>query len=259
MPPHLGRMNWRTYAGTHPLAGYVAIEHEDARILALAGYEGAARSIAAGGWTAAETLDGGRAAHPVLRLDGGEEVVVRRYRRGGLVRHVNAGRYFAGNRALDELRATEHARAGGVRTARVIAAVEHPRVFGYTALLATLRIPGAVDAAAWLANAEESAREGMLREAGRELAAIHAAGVAHPDVNLRNLLVVDGSGGPAVFVIDFDRARLYRGGVPASARAAALRRLARSARKLGAGIGAGGWAALAAGYGAGWPAGLVLG
>lgn len=252
-------MNWRTYAGTHPLAGYVAIDHDDARILALAGYEDAARRIAAGGWTPDATLGGGRAPHPVLRLDGGEEVVVRRYRRGGLVRHVNAARYFGGNRALDELRATERARAGGVRTVRVVAAVEHPRVFGYTALLATLRIPGAVDAAAWLADAEPEAREALLREAGRQLAAMHGAGVQHPDLNLRNLLVTGGAGGPAVAVIDFDRARLHDGAAPASARAADLRRLARSARKLAARIGPEEWDALRAGYGEGWPEGLVPG
>jgi tRNA A-37 threonylcarbamoyl transferase component Bud32 len=34
----------------------------------------------------------------------------------------------------------------------------------------------------------------MLREAGRQLAAMHSAGVAHPDVNLRNLLVAEREG-----------------------------------------------------------------
>jgi 3-deoxy-D-manno-octulosonic acid kinase len=223
----------------------------------LHGYEEAAKEIVAGGGrVGGETVGGGREAHPVVALPGGERAVVRRYRRGGLVRHLNGGRYFAGNRAFDELRATERARAGGVRTARVLVAAEHPRTFGYTALLATLLVPGAVDAARWLAREDAAAREAMLREAGRQLGMMHAAGVQHPDANLRNLLVTAGGDGVRVAVIDFDRARVHDGEVPAPRRAADLRRLARSARKLRAEVA---WEALREGYGPGWPAGLVLG
>lgn len=58
---------------------------------------------------------------------------------------------------------------------------------------------------------------------------------------------------PVVYVIDFDRARLYGGPVPLSRCAADIRRLARSARKLRGGLGADGWRAMADGYGRGWP------
>ena len=249
-------MTWRNYLGRHALADFVALEHETARILVRRGYEDAAERIAGGEpRDPEETVAGGRAAHPVLVLPTGEKAVVRRYRRGGLVRHVNAARYFAGTRAFDELRATERARVGGVRTARVLAAIEHPRVFGYTAVLATLLVPGAVDAAAWLAESSEGRRGEMLREAGRQLAAMHAAGVAHPDVNLRNLLVAEGNGRLEVSVLDFDRARVHDGPVPPPRRAVELRRLARSARKLRAPVGEAEWRALREGYGAGWPEG----
>jgi tRNA A-37 threonylcarbamoyl transferase component Bud32 len=59
---------------------------------------------------------------------------------------------------------------------------------------------------------------------------MHAAGVAHPDLNLRNLLV--GESGE-VWVIDFDRARMVEGAVPRDRRDRDLERLARSAAKLG--------------------------
>jgi 3-deoxy-D-manno-octulosonic acid kinase len=204
------------------------------------------------------TLSGGREAHAVVVLPTGKRAVVRRYRRGGLMARVNHTRYFGGNRAYDELRATERARAGGVRTARLIAAVENPRTVGYTAMLASLLIPGAEDAAAWLESAGAERRPAMLREAGRQLALMHAAGVAHPDVNLRNLLVTEGEAGVEVWILDFDKAVVHAGPVPVARRVADLRRLARSARKLRVILGEDGWSALEAGYGADWPPNLLL-
>ena len=88
---------------------------------------------------------------------------------------------------------------------------------------------------------------------------MHAAGVAHPDVNLRNLLIVERETAPEVWMLDFDRARVHAGPVPATRRTADLRRLARSARKLKAPVDADGWLALRDGYGDDWPRGLVLG
>ena len=252
-------MDWKTYAGQHALAEFVPLEHEGARMLVRHGYEDAARLLVEYKTIpAVETLGGGREAHPVVVLPSGEKAVVRRYHRGGWMRRVNESRYFGGNRAFDELRATERARTGGVRTARILAAVERPRTMGYTAMLATLLIPGARDAAAWLADAEPERRAEMLRETGRQMAAMHEAGVAHPDVHLRNLLVAEANGGPEVWLLDFDKARVYADPLPRARRAPDLRRLARSARKLRADVGAEGWAALKDGYGDDWPSGLEL-
>lgn len=252
-------MDWKNYAGQHALADFVPLEHEGARMLVRRGYEESARRLVERrSLPAVEMLGGGRAAHPVVVLPTGERAVVRRYHRGGLMQRVNPSRYFGGNRAFDELRATERARTGGVRTARVLAAVESPHTVGYTAMLATLLIPGARDAAEWLA-ADAGDRDGMLRDAGRQIGAMHAAGVAHPDVHLRNLLVAEGAGGPEVWLLDFDKARVSPAPVPRARRAVDLRRLARSARKLRAGLGPDAWAALQEGYGDDWPVGLVLG
>lgn len=252
-------MDWKTYAGEHALADFVPLEHEGARMLVRRGYEDSARLLVEyKTLPAVETLGGGREAHPVVVLPTGEKAVVRAYHRGGLIQRVNASRYFGGNRAFDELRATERARTGGVRTARILAAIERPRTVGYTAMLATILIPGARDAAAWLGTAPGDGKLEMLREAGRQMAAMHQAGVAHPDVHLRNLLVADADAGPEVWLLDFDKARVHAGAVPRARRATDLRRLARSARKLKADMGAEGWSALRDGYGEGWPSGLTL-
>src|SRR5690606_7761053 len=112
--------------------------------------------------------------------------------------------------------------------------------------LATRWIPDAAEMNRWLAEHTAAEREAVLREAGRQIAAMHDGGVAHPDLNLRNLLVVDAA---TVHLLDFDRARLHAGPVPPARRARDLLRLARSARKLAAPVGRGGWEALREGYG----------
>jgi 3-deoxy-D-manno-octulosonic acid kinase len=220
----------------------------------------AARADAAAG--DGEHVAGGRVPHPLLRLEDGSALVVRRYRRGGLLRHVNEATYLGGHRAFHEALVTERARAGGVRVPEVAAAVELPGRLGYRAALATALIAGARESAAWMPEAAPAERIAMLHAAGEQIGRMHAAGVAHPDINLRNLLVSPGIGGgtaPTVHLIDFDRGRLHGGPVPLRRRRRELLRLARSARKLAAPITRPGWDALLDGYGAAWPPGLRLG
>jgi 3-deoxy-D-manno-octulosonic acid kinase len=95
----------------------------------------------------------------------------------------------------------------------------------------------------------------VLRAAGAQIARLHAAGIVHPDLNLRNILVA----GAEVYLIDFDRARVLARPVSRGARARGLLRLARSARKLRAAVDPAGWAAFREGYGAGWPLRRPLG
>lgn len=219
------------------------------------GLEGEARLLAPLSATGdAEWVGGGRAEHPVVRLSDQTRALIRSYRRGGALRHLNRSRYFVGHRAHAELRATEAARAAGVRVPEVLAAVERRGTLGYTAALATRWIEGARELAGWLEGRSTEARTVALEAVGRGMGDMHRGGVAHPDLNLRNVLVVDGaSGAPEVYLIDFDRARVYPAAVPRARRARDLRRLARSARKLRADITPTEWVALRLGYGAGWP------
>jgi 3-deoxy-D-manno-octulosonic acid kinase len=244
------------------LADFVPMMDGRTRLLVRRGWEDAAEHLSdPESIRGDEVVSGGREAHPVATLPNGTRVVVRRYRRGGMMRWVNRVLYFAGNRAFDELRATERARAGGVRAPVVVAAIERPaRLAGYHAWLATELVPGGVDFAAWLAveGGDASRRRAVLAEAGRQMGLMHAAGVAHPDVNLRNLLVAPGDGDPEVYLLDFDRADVSATPVATARRVRDLRRLARSARKLEADVVADDWLAFRTGYGDDWPAGLDL-
>ena len=100
-----------------------------------------------------------------------------------------------------------------------------------------------------------------MRLAGEQIGMMHRGGVAHPDLNLRNLLVSSETPGadPLVFLLDFDRAEAGDGPVSDARRRRDLKRLGRSARKLGVPLGTAGWGALREGYGAGWPLDLAFG
>ncbi|MGI9179734.1 MAG: lipopolysaccharide kinase InaA family protein [Longimicrobiaceae bacterium] len=257
MAGQLPYMHWRRYAADPHLADFLPLEARGARMLVREGYQAYADLLGLHGAPApgGERVAGGRTSHALVPLPGGERAVVRVYRRGGALRHLNRERYFLGHRAFAELRATEAARANGVRVPLPLAAVERPALLGYTALFTTRWIPHSRDGESWLQAADPSAAHALLRQAGEQIGRMHAAGVAHPDLNLRNLLVAEESGEqtPAVYLLDFDRARLYRGPVPARRRARDLLRLARSAHKLRMPLGPKEWSALREGYGAAWP------
>jgi len=257
----LGGMSREPPPAEATLADFVPMQDGRTRLLVRRGWEDAAEHLSDPDQIhAEEVVAGGREAHPVATLPNGSRVVVRRYRRGGLVRLVNRGLYFGGNRAFDELRAAERARAGGVRTPLVVAAIERPaRLAGYRAWLATVLLSGGLNLAAWLAaESDQERRSAVLREAGRQTALMHAAGVAHADLNLRNLLVLPANGGDEVYLLDFDRAAVSATPVSPARRERDLRRLARSARKLEAGLGPAHWAVFREGYGDDWPPGVDL-
>ncbi len=254
MAGQLPYMHWRRYAADPHLADFLPLEARGARMLVREGYEAYADLLGLHGAPApgGERVAGGRTSHALVPLPGGERAVVRVYRRGGALRHLNRERYFLGHRAFAELRATEAARANGVRVPLPLAAVERPALLGYTALFTTRWIPHSRDGESWLQAADPSAALAVLRRTGEQIARMHAAGVAHPDLNLRNLLVAEEQTA-AVYLLDFDRARLYRGPVPTRRRARDLLRLARSARKLCMPFDTQQWMALRKGYGAAWP------
>jgi 3-deoxy-D-manno-octulosonic acid kinase len=248
---------FESFAADPALADFVPIAYRGVRMLIRRAYEGAAQEMGLLGG-AARVIDrtsGGRHAHPIVELASGERIVVRAYRRGGAMRHLNAATYFAGNRALEELRITAAATDRGVSAPYAVAAVEQGTMIGYTAAIATRWIEGARELADWLGPAEPERRLAALRATGGEIARMHGAGIAHPDMNLRNLLVAPNQLDelPRITIIDFDRAILRHGPVPPKRRERDLRRLARSARKLAAPIGRDGWDAFRSGYGSEWP------
>lgn len=245
-------MNWQSYGDDPLLQDYAALEAGGWQILVRRGMEEWGADVGRGLAPTVRMMGGGRAAHPVVGVAGGGEAVVRRFHRGGMMRHLNRDRYFLGHRAFDELRVMEHARGAGVRVPEPLAAAERPASPGYEALIATRLVSPAMALDEWL-HAHPDRRALVLPRAGEQIGRMHAAGIAHPDLNLRNLLIAGDAADPEVYLLDFDRAQLLPSAVPAARRTRDLKRLGRSASKLGLPLTPFNWQTLGRGYGDGWP------
>lgn len=162
----------------------------------------------------------------------GVEYAIRAGRRGGLpaafVRSTYLGRE---PRPFAELYLTETLRQRGVPVVEACGAVAHwlaPCL--YRSWLVSRWLPDSETLWACLQREREpSRRDAWMVAAGRAVRALHRAGVAHPDLNMNNILVAGSDAQASLHLLDFDRARF--GSAPVDSRAD-LQRLRRSARKL---------------------------
>jgi 3-deoxy-D-manno-octulosonic acid kinase len=189
--------------------GYVDLDRGDWRVVAtrielaeMTSLLEAARAGRQGG----KPAESGRGGTHRIVLRGGKVVYVRKYLRGGWMRHLSRDHYLIRPpRPIRELIATETARAAGCRVPIVHAVAVEERGLFYRGWIVTSAID---DARAYIdafVAADEQTRAALLSAAGSAIRDLHDAGVYHPDLNGHNLLV--GEAGE-VFVIDFDRATL---------------------------------------------------
>ena len=169
--------------------------------------------------------------------------VVRHYRRGGAIARVLHDEYLrAGEpRPLRELHASIAARARGVDTPEVVAAIAYLSGPLYRADLATRFVAGSRDLATVTFESDEAFPvEGdritvcaaAWHAAGRLLRATFAAGIEHADLNLRNILIAGAPTTPRALLLDLDRATVHERPLTTAVRSGMLARLHRSRRKL---------------------------
>lgn len=174
-------------------------------------------------------LGGRRGLKRVLSPDG--PVLVREFGKGGLLRAVR-GRLFHGPwRPLEELVLQRRLLALGVPVAEVVGAVVLRRALGWRGFLLLREVEGAKDLEALLHGERPPCRatlRDLLGQAGAAVRRLHDAGVPHPDLHPKNLLVTpDGR----VLVLDLDRAFPAEGLLPEEQRLKNLVRLGRSIEK----------------------------
>lgn len=204
------------------LASAIAAALEEGSLYDYAAHHPAARSLIGRGMVYAVPLPGG-----------GPAVVVRRSRHGGLFARLTGERFMGRTRAPHELDVALHLGRLGIPTPEVLAYALYPAAgAGHRADVVTAEITGGADLATRLIDADEEAtRRALLDIAGSLLARMAAAGVRHPDLNLRNVLIApDVNGDDEAWLLDVDRVWFD---TPGAARVATanVRRLARSARK----------------------------
>ena len=184
-------------------------------------------------WQAA--IRGGRGAVQRVSLREGGAAVVRRYRRGGFVRHFVRDLYWdRPPRPLVELVCSETARQRRVPVVEVLGAgVEWVGLGLYHGVFVTREAEGCTNLWEWLrSKPAETGREAVVTAVAQAIARMHEAGIAHADLNLTNILVRVATNSPAVLFVDFDRARVFPGALPPRQRERTLRRLHRSLNKL---------------------------
>jgi 3-deoxy-D-manno-octulosonic acid kinase len=195
-------------------------------------------------------------AAPVEGPDRHPRWAVRHYYRGGAVAAPLLGdRYLAAGvpRPLRELMAAHHARARGIPTPAVVAGAVYPAGLWYRADLVTEQVPDASDLAEVLWNEEASSfsAEDALFSVGALVRRLERAGILHPDLNAKNLVLTGSGDAPHVHLVDLDGCCARDPGVPVPT-FSMRRRLERSLRKFedrtGRRLPTSAWTALRAGF-----------
>lgn len=155
--------------------------------------------------------------------------VLRRYLRGGWPARLSKAHYvfngFERSRPLAEFRMLARLYQAGLPVPHPLAALCSRSGPVYTGWLLTARIGDGTPLADLLA--ERGGEEALWRRTGHCIRRFHEQGVVHADLNARNILL---DADDAVYLIDFDRARIRKGDRRAGA--ANLARLRRSLEKL---------------------------
>ncbi|MBS0387722.1 MAG: 3-deoxy-D-manno-octulosonic acid kinase [Proteobacteria bacterium] len=188
-------------------------------------------------WAARGAVDAaseGRGSTALIEADG-RSLVLRHYRRGGLMARLMGDRYVwrgaEQTRSFREWHLLYHMHRAGLPVPMPIAAGYRRRGNTYSADLLVQRIRGVRSLAAAIGAAPVPL--GTWMALGRCLRYFHARGVCHADLNAHNILL--GEEESDIWVIDFDRGTLRAPGWWSDAN---LVRLRRSLLKLTAGLGA---------------------
>lgn len=173
----------------------------------------------------------GRGTAWTATLSNGTEVVVRHSRHGGAFARATGDLFLLPTRAPRELASALRLAAAGVPTPEVIAYAVYPATWPFArADVVTRRLRGSDFPDAWHAAPGAPARRAMVRALAVLLRRLRSAGALHPDLNLKNVLLVVSDDEPAAFVLDVDRVSFGEpGGRDIAARN--LERLLRSSRK----------------------------
>ena len=177
----------------------------------------------------------GRGLLRLIPVERGDAALVRTYRRGGVPGCFTKDLFFTWPaRPFRELAVTERVRSRGVPTLEVLAALVE-REWGpfYRGWLVTRRLGGAKDLWLTLQNDHDMvSRKELFLSVARSLRRMHELGIYHSDLNLKNILVRREGEGLKIYVIDFDKAKLFPRGLPRERANENLDRLLRSVRKL---------------------------
>ena len=185
------------------------------------------------------TMEGRGVVHVVAAPAGeSKQWAVRRYMRGGWARPLGDRFVRVGPpRPFRELATSEAALRGGVPTPVVVCASVYSEGIFYRGDLITEYVPDSNDLAVVLFDGSKSAAQGTefcrvaaLTAAGGLINRMAIAGIRHPDVNAKNILLHGDPGSPDAMLLDLDRCAISEPS-PSTSATPMYRRLERSLRK----------------------------
>jgi len=141
-----------------------------------------------------------------LEVPGAGRVFVRPYLHGGLLGRLTGDVHAGDGRFRDELTVLDDARRAGVPVPEPLGIVSRARGLGTRrGWLLVREERSACDVLAFLVGAPApEERRRVLRTAGEVVRRLHDAGFEHPDLHLKNLLLMADGG---VLILDLDRVR----------------------------------------------------
>ncbi len=162
--------------------------------------------------------------------------ILRHLSHGGWLASLTRDRFLRVGlpRPFNELRVAWQLREIGIPTPEVVAAAIYTDGIVYRGDIARQEVSPARDLANCLFSKPDltgAERTATLAAAGRLVRRLHRAGVIHPDLNLRNILIESVSGSALAYILDVEKCRTVAQ-VPRWRRREMLQRLKRSARKF---------------------------
>jgi len=151
---------------------------------------------------------GGRTSVTPLELDGVGSVVIKHYRRGGLMRHLNERRYlnYGKTRAQREFELLTSVGSLGINVPQPIAYAHRGRLL-YQAWLITREIHQPLSLAS-LSLQNEKKHGQIMESVIEQISALIQMDILHVDLHPGNV-IVDAKG--KVYLLDFDNGYVYHG------------------------------------------------
>jgi len=201
--------------------GYRMVSKDDLTAAVQEAYVGSFKSFAIPDALSSEEGSGslhGRGKLTSLPMADGsdEQLLIRRYIRGGILGRFVKGIYVNVGvpRPLRELQVSDHARACGIPTPEILAAAfERIPPFFYKGAVAMREICPGADLETELLAVHSSGVESRKRKRdivsslGQLIAKMHAAGIYHADLHLKNTMLSERDEGMRLYVLDLDNAR----------------------------------------------------
>jgi tRNA A-37 threonylcarbamoyl transferase component Bud32 len=182
----------------------------------------------------------GRGATPALPIQGRnqENMVIRKYRRGGALRFFMPDIYWGGHRPFKELCVTTEALQHGIPTVAVLAAVTEqvagPLYRGYLIsreLPSSRDLPDVLGTLAMNPTQERFVKKRViLAQVAQAIRSMHDRGFYHGDLNLKNILLATHHEN-TVYILDWDKS-WYKEKLSQAERSRNVLRFCRSMAKL---------------------------